>query len=202
MTPGVAYVRRQVAGRFYAEALYFGALELAGGAAPSAELHLCLGLAACGAIGGCADVQRMLHGASDGDGAGGDSATGGPPARPMAGSRSMLVYEGFFHLLEAARAGLHVPDELGAVGAAVLDDLGWYLRDDFKGVALSGRRYTARDVVCGAASLLRRLLRTAPALRDDLAGWLERGDELVGAELAREGGDAAFYGAHATARPG
>jgi hypothetical protein len=180
-TPGCQYVRRQVEARFYGEALYFGALELA--VAPSAELHLYLGLAACGAIGGSADVQRMLHGAPE----------VGPRSRPMAGSRSLLVYEGFFHLIEAAREGLRIPDDLAPIGVAILDDLEWYLREDFKSVILSGRRYTARDVVCGSAAVLRRLLREPPALRDELRSGLSRGDELVDAELGQSGGDAAFY---------
>lgn len=180
-TPGAQYVRRQVEARFYGEALYFGALELA--LAPTAELHLYLGLAACGAIGGPADVQRILRGEPE-------VYTG---AALMAGSSSLLVYEGFFHLLEAARQGFRIPDVLAPVGVAVLADLESFLREDFKGFPLHGRKYSLRDVTSGAVVILRRLLPEAPPLSNELRVKVGRGEEVVDDELARRGGDAAFY---------
>lgn len=180
-TPGCSYVRRQVEAAFFAEALYFGAVELA--VAPSAELHLYLGIAACGAIGSCADVQRELNGEP--------SISGG--GRPMAGSRSLLLYEGLFHLIEAARAGLRVPDALAPVAHAVLADVEWYLRDDFKTFALTGRKYTAAEAVYGAAAALRRLLRDPSPPSGEVAFRVRGGDELVDTELGLRGGDAAFY---------
>jgi hypothetical protein len=177
-TPGTEYVRRQVEGRFYAEALYFGALELARSSSP--ELHLYLGLACAGASGGVADVQRLLHG--DPNGPKGDG-------RPVVGNATRLVYEAFYHLLEAARQGVGLPATLGPLAAEILDDLQWYLLEDLKGV-MTGRKHTARDVGCGAAVLLHRLLKGAPPLREDVA-W--SGEELVNQELNASGGDAAFY---------
>lgn len=180
-TLGSDYVRRQVEARFYGEALYFGALELA--RAPTAELHFCLGLATCGAIGASADVQRILRGE--------------PPvhagAPPMAGNRSLLVYEGFFHLIESARRGLCVPDALIPVGLAVLADLESFLREDFKGFVVTGRKYSLREATCGAAAVLRRLLREAPPPSDEIRTKVSQGEEVVDAELGQRGGDASFY---------
>jgi hypothetical protein len=175
----IEYVRRQVEQRFYAEALYFGALALPRAASP--ELHLYLGLAACGSIGSAADAQRALHGAPL-------PASG---ARPMVGNATLLVYEGFFHLLEAARRGLRAPDALAAVAAEILDDLQWYLLEDWKGLPGGKRRRSLKAAAYGATVLVHRMLPGAPALREP--GDAQWAQELVDEELRATGGDAEFF---------
>ena len=175
----VDYVHRQVQQRFFAEALYFGALALPH--ARSAELHLHLGLACCGSIGGVADAQRILHGTPD-------VAVGG---RPLVGNATRLVYEGFYHLLEAARGGARVPEDLAGIGADILVDLEWYQREDLKGFSLAGRKHTLRSAAAGAAVLLRRLLPNATPPSDE--GRTRWAEELVDEELRQASGDAEFY---------
>jgi hypothetical protein len=173
------YVRRQVQGRYLAEALYFGVIALCRSTSP--QLHLYLGLAACGSIGPLADTQRVLHGAPV-------AANRGP----MVGNATRLVYEGFHHLLEAGRLGARLPGSLIPVASEILDDLQWYLLEDWKGLPGGGRRLSQKAVAYGAAVLLHRLLPEAPPLREPAdAQWAQ---DLVDEELGATGGDAAFFG--------
>jgi hypothetical protein len=123
----------------------------------------------------------------------GDPAAPIGASRPMAGTGSQLVYEGLYHLLEAARQGLRVPHALAPVGVAIVDDLRWYLREDFKSYVSSGSKLTLREAASGATALLRRLLPNPPPVPEDLAFELRRGEEIVDQELSASGGDAAFY---------
>ncbi len=137
----------------YVEALYFGALQLA--RAPTAELHLELGLACCGAIRPVAMLNRMLyepgteHSAMiDGGGL-------------LVSNGTLLVYEGYFHFIESLRKDPQVrfASELEPVVGEVLEHLTWYVRQEFHGLG-GGLPYNLRSAALGAILLLHRLGRS------------------------------------------
>ncbi len=179
----VSYLQRLVESNRLVEALYFGALLR--GAARTAEAHLLLGVACCGGVRPIAEMER----------ADAEAIPGAPPQLPVGGlvvgRATLLVHEGFYHLIEALRRepGIVLAPPLREAARRALDDLKWYSKQEMHGFT-SGRKLSLREVAEGAIVLLHRVAgeeaSTSPRL-------LETTRSMIEAELASAGGDAAFF---------
>jgi len=184
MTPESQYVQRLVEERRFTEALYFGALMLARQRSP--ELHLLLGLACHAAIRPLADLQRMLRSYQPSD----DPAA----STLMIGANTLLVYEGFYHLIEALRQDrkIQIPESTRHVADEILLDLQWYMKQESHGFASNKRDSLKMTAVAGAV-LLHRLTGHAGAPSFLLKTEVECADQMIEEELNGTGGDAVFY---------
>lgn len=179
----LASVRYLVNSSRFVEALYFGALLLS--RQPSAELHLLLGLACCGAVKPIAASVRMLQ-EPDADY---DPALAGGGL--IVGANTSMVREGFFHMIEALRAEPEIKFAVGTQPAVsdVLKQMSWYMRQEFHGFD-DARKPDLRSSAAAAALLLYRLGgSTAPLspLQDR-----EGAEAAIAQWLRMTGGDAAF----------
>jgi hypothetical protein len=171
--------------RCFAEAAYFGAMHAL--KQPSAQAHLFAGLG----CGGCAEplavAQRSLEDAPVPREIGAGGLTVSPATN--------LIYEGFFHLIEALRLdpSIKVSAELREVADYVADDLAYVSRRELHTAPDKRRRYSLRLASVAAAVLIRRLTESDRELPGVLSATLEVAAEAIEAELGRRGGDAAFF---------
>ena len=180
----VAYLQRLVEDERFVETLYYGALLLR--TDQSAEVHLYLGVACCGSVLRIGQMEKADF----------EAPPGTPPDFPTGGLAvprpTLLVYEGFFHFIEALRKqkGIMLPPSIRSVAREVLSTLYWYRRQEMHGYSSSLRAHSYAEVADGAIMLLHRLAgvkERETVLPRDFAR------ELIDEELARTGGDAFFY---------
>jgi len=171
--------------RCFPEAAYFGAVQAM--KKPSAQAHLFAGLGCCGCAEPLAIAQRLLEGAPAPD----EIDVGGLRISPATG----LIYEGFFHLLEAVRldSSIKVPAELRDLGDGVADDLAYVSRREMHTPPDKRKSYTLRQASVAAAVLIRRLTESSRELPGVMTTTVEDATEIIDTELGRTGGDAIFF---------
>jgi hypothetical protein len=182
MVDSMVYLLSQ---RCFAEAAYFGAVQAM--KKPSAQAHLFAGLGCCGCAEALAIAQRLLEGAPVPD----EIGAGGLRISPA----TRLIYEGFFHLLEALRLdpSIKVPGELRELADGVADDLAYVSRREMHMPPDKRKRYSLRQASVAAAVLIRRLTESSRELPRVMATTVEDATEIIDTELGRTGGDATFF---------
>jgi hypothetical protein len=106
-----------------------------------------------------------------------------------------LIYEGFFHLIQAVRLGpsIQAPANLRDEFDAIADNLAYVSRREFNTAPSRRRRYPLRLASISAAVLLRRLTGSDRELPGVMSPLVESATEIIKTEVGRTGGDAAFY---------
>jgi len=168
--------------RNFVEAMYYGGIQAM--LNPSAQLHLCVGIACCAAIKPIAELERYALAFQKGESY--------EPRGSCLGVRrsTRLVSEGMEHFVAAIGLdpAIQVPESLREVAAEVLRDLADYARQDFKAFPASELPYTLREAAYAAVVLLRRLL---PDMENeplaDCSAWnIEAGERLVEQRLVQQ----------------
>jgi len=155
--------------------------------AHSAVAHMLAGVACCGCAEPLAIGQRALEGAS--------APHEENASEPRTCPATDLLYEGFFHLIEAVRldSSIEAPAALRDQFDAIADDLAYVSRRELHAPADRRKRYSLRIASVAAAVLLRRLTRTAKELPGVMEPLRDSAVQIIEVELSRTGGDAMFY---------
>ncbi len=174
-----------LAGRCFTEAAYFCTISARSN--PSARAHMSAGLSCCGCAHALAIAQRILE---DDPVPENERHVGSIHVSPQ----TELLYEGFFHLLEAVRLdpAIKAPAHLRDVFDSVADNLVFISRCNFHRPPDRRKRHSLRDASLAAAVLLRRLTDSKHKLKAP-APSLDYAEEIIEVELARSDGDAMFY---------
>lgn len=180
------YIKKLVKQKQYVEALYFGALELS--KSPNKELHLYLGLACCAVIQPVARVERYM---ADPEAM---KEKVIEPVGLLVGRATHIIYEGFFHLLEATKEGddVHFDASLEDNIKEIIIDVEDYLHQDFHGCPTK-KSYQLKKVGVGALILLKEFVNDKSDMKRYAKRMKEKAMEMIEELKANGGGDADFY---------